>query len=152
VWVRVEGNVLAGNHQLLKLGAMPFPSEPWNFNIISLLEEAEHINKMEIQENTPKQLNLSEITQPKFQPIELDIQENKRTLQLPKDAYEAVLPLLLHHLDELKEDQEIADLLDVGVGQVRAWLKRSVQEKLVEKKKTKYVLNRNHQQLPLLKS
>jgi predicted Rossmann fold nucleotide-binding protein DprA/Smf involved in DNA uptake len=152
VWVRVEGNVLAGNHQLLKLGAMPFPSEPWNPNIISLLEEAEHINKMEIQKNTPKQLNLSEITPPEFTAMELDIQANKRTLSLPKDAYEAVLPLLLHHLNELKEDQEIADLLDVGIGQVRAWLKRSVQEKLVEKKKTKYVLNRNHQQLPLLNS
>ncbi len=152
VWVRVEGNILAGNHQLLKLGAMPFPSEPWNFNIISLLEEAEHINKMEIQENTPKQLSLNEIIPPEFPPMELDIQPNKHTLPLPKDAYEAVLPLLLHHLNELKEDQEIADLLDVGIGQVRAWLKRSIQEKLVEKKKTKYVLNRNHQQLPLLNS
>jgi len=69
---------------------------------------------------------------------------------LPKDAYEAVLPLLLHYLREPKVDKEVADLLDVGVGQVRTWLKKAVEDKFVEKGKTGYVLSRGNEQLHLL--
>lgn len=150
VWVRVEGKVSQGNHQLLKLGAMPFPPEPWNRNILNLLEEAEQLHKIKTQKNAPKQLDLSEVKQPENQSTEVNHQGNTHNSKLPKNAYEAVLPLLLYHLNEPKDDKKIAELLDVGVGQVRFWLKKAVQEKLVEKKRTSYVLNRENKQLPLL--
>lgn len=151
VWIRVQGKVSQGNHQLLKLGAMPFPSEPWNRNILDLLEEAEQFNRIENQKTAPKQLDLSEVKPPNSQATEFNHQGSEHTSKLPKDAYEAVLPLLLHHLGEPKGDKEIAELLDVGVGQVKTWLKRAVQEKLVEKKKNSYVLTPNNKQLQLLK-
>lgn len=146
VWVRVQGEVSPGNHQLVKLGAKPFPSEPWSCNLLSLLAEVEQLDKIAIQKNYPQQLSFENVNKSSSN------QESNRILKLPKDAYEAVLPLILHHLYELKEDQEIAKLLDVAVGQARVWLKRAVQENLVEKKKTSYMLNRNSQQLTLLNS
>jgi predicted Rossmann fold nucleotide-binding protein DprA/Smf involved in DNA uptake len=150
VWVRLEGDISQGNHQLVKLGAIPFPLQPWNRSILDLLEEAEQIHRIETQESTSKQLDLREENQPEIQPNNTSYQEKEHTSKLPKDAYEAVLPLLLHHLSEPKGDKEIADLLDVGVGQVRLWLKKAIQEKFVEKKKTNYVLNRDNKQLHLL--
>jgi predicted Rossmann fold nucleotide-binding protein DprA/Smf involved in DNA uptake len=150
VWVRLEGDVSQGNRQLIKLGAIPFPVEPWNRNILKLLEEAEHFHRAEAQKNTSEQLDLSEVKQPEIQSDNVKHQDKEHAPKLPKDAYEAVLPLLLHHLSEPKVDKEVADLLDVGVGQVRIWLKKAVQDKFVEKKKTKYVLTQENKQLHLL--
>lgn len=152
VWVRLEGNVPQGNHQLVKLGAIPFPAEPWNRSILNLLSEAEQFHRIEAQNNTSKQLGLSEVKQQEIESNSVDHQDKEHTPKLPKDAYEAILPLLLHHLGEPKIDKEVASLLDVGVGQVRIWLKKAIQEKLVEKKKTKYVLNQDNKQLHLLRS
>lgn len=156
VWVRLEGDIPQGNHQLVKLGAIPFPLEPWNRSILSLLEESEHFHRIEAQKNTPKQLELSEIKQsenelnPKHELDNVNYQNNVYTLKPHKDAYEAVLPLLLYHLSEPRGDKEIAKLLDVGIGQVRLWLKKAVQEKFVRKTKTNYVLNQDNKQLHLL--
>lgn len=150
VWVRLEGDVEQGNRQLIKLGAIPFPEEPWNRSILDLLEEAEQIHRVETQENTAKQLDLSETNQPEIQPNNVNFQERENTSRLPKDAYEAVLPLLLHYLSEPKGDKEVADLLDVGVGQARLWLKKAIQDKFVEKKERRYVLSKNNKQLYLL--
>jgi len=142
VWVRLEGDVPQGNHQLVKLGAMPFPLQPWNRKILDLLAEATQIHITEIEENTSEQLVSSASNQPTIQ-LNADA--------LPKNAYEAVLPLLLHHLSEPKRDKEVADLLDVGLGQVRIWLKKAIQDKFVAKGKTGYVLTQYNKQLNLLR-
>jgi predicted Rossmann fold nucleotide-binding protein DprA/Smf involved in DNA uptake len=152
VWVRLEGDVPQGNRQLIKLGAIPFPVEPWNRNILKLLEEAEHFYRAEAPKDTSKQLDLSEAKQPEIQSDNVKHQDKEHAPKLPRDAYEAVLPLLLHHLSEPKVDKEVADLLDVGVGQVRIWLKKAIQDKFVEKKKTKYVLTQENKQLHLLRA
>lgn len=152
VWVRLEGDVPQGNRQLVNLGAIPFPVEPWNRSILKSLEEAEQFHRAEAQKNISKQLNLSEAKQTENQLNNLKYQDEEHALKLPRDAYEAVLPLLLHHLTEPKVDKEIADLLDVGVGQVRIWLKKAIQDKFVEKKKTKYVLTQENKQLHLLRA
>ncbi|NJL53900.1 DNA-processing protein DprA [bacterium] len=151
VLVRLEGDVPQGNRQLVKLGAIPFPPEPWNRSILNLLNEAEQFHRIEAQKNTSKQLDLNEVKQPELRSNSVNHQDKENTPKLPKDAYEAILPLLLHHLSEPKVDKEVAGLLDVGIGQVRIWLKKAIQEKLVEKKKTKYVLNQDNKQLHLLK-
>ncbi|MCY7384313.1 MAG: DNA-protecting protein DprA [Microcoleus sp. CAN_BIN18] len=46
----------------------------------------------------------------------------------PKDIYEAVLPLILSHLDRPLDDKSLAELLDIQIGQMRLWLKRAVAE------------------------
>lgn len=150
VWVRLEGEVAQGNHQLLKLGAMPFPPAPWN-NLLSLLEEAEKLHQLEAQKNAPKQLSLSDANPVDTQSETVDRQDTKPAFKLPESAYEAILPLLLHHLREPKREKEVAELLDVGVGQARLWLKRAIQDKYVEKKKANYSLNCNNKQLDLWK-
>jgi predicted Rossmann fold nucleotide-binding protein DprA/Smf involved in DNA uptake len=152
VWVRAEGAMPEGNFQLLKLGAMPFPSEPWNRSISTLLEESEQFTRIETQKNAPKQLNLNEIEQPRPQQTSLNPQGRKQPSSLPKDAYEAVLPLMLNHLCDSKKDKEIAELLGVGLGQARDWLKKAVQDRLVEKKKSGYTLSQNNNQLLLINS
>lgn len=150
LWVRLEGDMPQGNHHLVKLGAIPFPLEPWNRSILNLLEESEQFYRIEAQKNTSKQLDLGEVKQSAIQSNNVNYQEKEHTPKLPKDAYEAVLPLLLHHLSEPKGDKEVADLIDVGISQVRIWLKKAIQDKFVEKKKTNYVLNRDNKQLLLL--
>ncbi|MGJ3248516.1 MAG: DNA-processing protein DprA [Elainellaceae cyanobacterium] len=150
VWVRLEGDVSQGNRQLVELGAIPFPLEPWNRSIFCLLEEANQFHRNKTQKNASKQLNLNEINQPEIQSNSVNYQEKEQPKKIPKDAYEAILPLLLHHLDEPKGDKEVAELLDVGVGQVRLWLKKAIQEKYIKKEKASYVLNRDNNQLHLL--
>ena len=92
-----------GNHQLVQLGAIPFPLEPWNRNILNLLEEAERLHRAETSKHASTQLDLSEISEPQKQLGNINIQEKERLRKLPKDAYEAILPLLLHHLNEPKK-------------------------------------------------
>lgn len=150
VWVRLEGEVSQGNSQLARLGAMPFPIEPWHRNLFDLLEEAEQFHRVKTQQQASKQLDLSNLTQPEVQPNHVNSQEREQPKTLPQNAYEAILPLLLYHLSEPKKDKEVAELLDVAIGQARTWLKKAVEEGFVEKKKTSYVLSQNKAQLQLL--
>lgn len=152
VWVRLDGKVSAGNEQLVKLGARAFPSEPWNQHIFKLLEDFQVLNT--IDEHKSEQLDLLnstdwQLSNSSNEPIHT--QSVPEVSQLPKTAYDAVIPLLLHHLREPKGEKEIADVLDVGLAQARLWLKKAVQDSFIEKKKTKYVLNQSPQQLQLLK-
>lgn len=74
--------------------------------------------------------------------------------RVPKDAYDCILPFLLSHLNESKNEREIAKLLDAKLGQTRAWLQRAIEEELVSKQKEKkqlvYVLSQKSKQLQLL--
>jgi predicted Rossmann fold nucleotide-binding protein DprA/Smf involved in DNA uptake len=147
VWVNLEDDVTDGNHQLVKLGGIPFPAQPWNRNILSLLQEAQELHSIEEQKNASTQLNLIEIKQPdtlsKITYVKIPGGEPK----LPKDAYEAILPLFRYHLNEPKKDNDIAKLLDVRVEQMRSWLKKGVTDNVLQKKKDGYVLS---EQLGLL--
>ena len=68
VWVCLEGDVPQGNHQLVKLGAMPFPFQPWNRPIWDLLDDTQQLHIVETQENTAKQLDISVVNQAEIQP------------------------------------------------------------------------------------
>lgn len=61
VLVRLQGSTSQGNQELHKLGAIDFPPEPWNRNIVDLIEEAKQIK---LQKNASRQL---EILQPKHE-------------------------------------------------------------------------------------
>jgi predicted Rossmann fold nucleotide-binding protein DprA/Smf involved in DNA uptake len=154
VWVRLDGKVSAGNEQLLKLGARAFPSEPWNQHILKLLEDLQDLKTIHEDKKESWQLDLLKSqdwqpSNPSEEPIHT--QPVPEVAQLPQTAYDAVIPLLLYHLREPKGEKEIADVLDVGLGQARLWLKKAVQDSSIEKKKTKYLLNQSPQQLQLLK-
>ena len=52
----------------------------------------------------------------------------------PSDAFSAVWPLLAQQLREPRSESEIAEALDLQLGQARAWLKRAIKEELAEVK------------------
>jgi predicted Rossmann fold nucleotide-binding protein DprA/Smf involved in DNA uptake len=62
----------------------------------------------------------------------------------PKDIYEAVLPLILSHLEQPLDDKSIAEVLDVQIGQMRLWLKRAVAEGKAIKTKNPVAYIANH--------
>ncbi|MBD2580090.1 DNA-processing protein DprA [Oscillatoria sp. FACHB-1406] len=151
VWVRVDRKKLPGNQGLIELGAFPFPAEPWNRDILTMVAESEQLSRSQSPARVAKQLSLNdlEIIEEKSNAT-LDRQNKESKIKLPKDAYEAILPLLLYHLTQPREDNEVAVLLDVAIGQTRSWLKKAVAEKLVKKTKNVYVSLEGEEQLKLL--
>lgn len=70
----------------------------------------------------------------------------------PKDIYDAVLPLILNHLEQPKDAKSLAECLDVRKGQIEDWLNRAVKEGKVRKTKkpVAYVANKKPTLLSLL--
>lgn len=71
----------------------------------------------------------------------------------PKDIiYEAVLPIILNHLEQPKDAKSLAECLDVRKGQMDDWLNRAVKEARVTKTKkpVAYVANQRPALLSLL--
>ena len=66
--------------------------------------------------------------------------------------YQTVLPIILSHLEQPKDDQALAECLDIQLGQMRNWLKKAVEEGKVRKTKkpVKYVVNQKAEQLSFL--
>ena len=71
---------------------------------------------------------------------------------VPKDIYEAVLPLILSHLEQPLDDKSLAEILDVQIGQMRLWLQRAVAEgkAIKTKKPVAYVAHKKEALLSLL--
>lgn len=124
VFVRMQGIVPEGNQQLLKLGASRFPDEPWNNSLPELLLDA-------------------------AKKVEAIAQEVKDT---PKDIYEAVLPLILNHLDRPQNIKSLAQSLNVRPKQLQDWLDIAEKEGKVRKtnKPVTYVVDRKPALLSLL--
>lgn len=118
VFVRLRGqNIPEGNHKLEKMGALPFPEDPWK-NLAEELQQTARSGSM-LQD----QLLL-------MQDHSIGEQREISTVQT---AYEAVLPLLLERLEHPLESKALAELLDVNAKQAHAWLKRAVEDEKVEK-------------------
>ncbi len=117
VFVRIRGNAPEGNHELVMLGATPFPKEPWN----ALREKLSRIPS----HTTP--------TEPESAPRE------------PEPDYGAILPRLMDCLSEPRKSKEVAEMLDTRPRQTQSWLKRAVEEGKVEKrnKPVRYVRAEN---------
>lgn len=147
VFVRMQGSVPEGNRQLIKNGAKPFPKEPWNGSLKTLLE-SDASGEPETQTDiavTPSESAAVATLEPKPSLVSTDASE-------PKDIYEAVLPFILHHLESPKNTKSLAELLDVRGAQLEDWLKRAIAEGKVTKttKPVAYVVNRKPTQLSLL--
>lgn len=138
VFVRMQGIIPEGNQQLLLNGAKIFPEEPWNNSLLELLVTAASF----VEE--------SAIAPSSIQPsVELFTGVNQSS---PKDIYEAILPLLLNHLDRPQNVKSLAKSLDVIPKQLQAWLNRAEKEGKVRKinKPVAYVVNQQPSLLSLL--
>lgn len=146
VFVRTHGQVPAGNRKLLDLGALEWPSALQQDNLSRQLavladqrpepqaavREAEtrslfdgpHIT--EVREEEPK-INASSSTPPAA--VEVEQAESA----LPVSVYDAVLPVILRHLQEPITVDDLAAQLDVAKGQLNLWLKKAVDNGAVKK-------------------
>ncbi|MEB3280885.1 MAG: DNA-processing protein DprA [Lyngbya sp.] len=156
VWVRMEDNVPEGNQQLVKQGARPFKLIEWNDYLHDFLSKPpeltdkniEEENEQEEEKPSENQSNLEENvetypaeTAKKLVENESISEENPLTekpissVSPDEEIYQAVLPILLKHLQEPLEDKSLAERLDVQIGQMREWLKKAVAENKVKKLK-----------------
>lgn len=144
VFVRMEGNISEGNRQLLKKGAKPFPESPWNSSLKELIAVATSDNQLiKTEEQGKGDTEVINIVDNKSD--ELPINTTEKVVYRPKNIYEAVLPFILQQLEEAKDEQTLAQCLNVQVGQIRVWLKQAVAEGKVIKHKNPvtYQVNRN---------
>ncbi|MBO3464147.1 DNA-protecting protein DprA [Aetokthonos hydrillicola Thurmond2011] len=140
IFVRTHPTASEGNQQLCNHGAQPFPAEPWNDSLKELLAKATSaVETVEIETvNSP-----------------IETQTSQQGLSSPTHSiYEAVLPILLNHLQQPKDIKSLAQYLEVRQSQMQDWLNRAVEEGMVRKttKPVAYVVNQSATQLSLLSS
>ncbi|WP_414516275.1 hypothetical protein [Nostoc sp. PCC 9305] len=70
----------------------------------------------------------------------------------PQDIYQAVLPIILNHLQQPKDAKSLAECLNVRLSQMQDWLNKAVNEGTVRKinRPVTYVVNQPTTQLSLL--
>ncbi|NEP46131.1 MAG: hypothetical protein F6K35_45825, partial [Okeania sp. SIO2H7] len=164
LFVRLQGNVPVGNRELWKRGAIAFPREPWNNRLWQLLEEEISTRQKESAfETLPEEIEeivvsaeeeilKLDIEEEILEPGEavVDIVEEKMPSEMstsqpaiedrPANVYEAVLPFILHSLEQPLEDKALAERLNVEVvRQIKDWLQTAMEEGKVIKNKSKPV-------------
>jgi predicted Rossmann fold nucleotide-binding protein DprA/Smf involved in DNA uptake len=137
VYVKATGSLASGNAKLLKMGAKPFPPEPWE-GIRGLIAQPAPAQGLLEFEPAPKASEAVTLTLQPPAPIAADPQAqalSEEPAPAPTDAYSLVLPALLGMLREPQHERSVADGLGVLPAQARAWLKRALEEGKVRKLK-----------------
>jgi predicted Rossmann fold nucleotide-binding protein DprA/Smf involved in DNA uptake len=168
VFVRIEKNTNQGNQKLIEQGAIPFPKIPGNIPLKVLIQnqildfknkqkfksivmeqtslvDCNNIAESNFSENTtnfskPEVKNNSLVNQTQFKLNNNQTQKRYNS----QDIYEVVLPFILHKLETPQNDKFLAESLEIQLGQMRAWLKRAVEEGEIRKNKkpVTYELNK----------
>ena len=121
-----------GNRQLIERGALPFPEGPWK-------KLRENLTKAHFSSRAAEPFQEKLIDEDSSATTQADrpLTESETGHELsspPATAYEAVLPVMLHHLREPQSSKNLAELLDVGAGQAQIWLTKAVEQKKVAKR------------------
>lgn len=149
VFVRISEKVPEGNRELLKLGALEWPS------IIRHDEMNQQLT--ELAKGLPRSLKFEDRSEPlslfDYHPqpdlgekkteekqTSRPLQQEKKVVEVPEvtapcSIYEAVLPIIFAHLKEPTKVDDLAARLDIAKGQLNVWLKRAVDDGLVRKHK-----------------
>jgi predicted Rossmann fold nucleotide-binding protein DprA/Smf involved in DNA uptake len=129
VWAGGQ-EVPEGNRQLIERGALPFPERPWK-NLRDELTKA-HFSSRAAEPFQEKLID-EDPRATSERPLD-DPETGHEPPPLPATAYEAVLPVMLHHLREPQSSKKVAELLDVGSRQAQTWLTKALEEKMVAKR------------------
>ena len=147
VFVRLTDYAPKGNQALMEMGARPFPAPPWKDHLVKLLEEA---LRAQIK-SLPSQVPLFGEPEPRFlaggsvkeergfyeSQTEVKAASSKeksdKEASLLKSVYEAVLPVLLKAMEDWKTPKELAKKLEVRKVQLDDWIRRAVEEGIIEK-------------------
>ena len=162
VFVRAGGSVPPGNPALVEIGAQPFPEPPWEEGLKKLLVEAESpissIRKPSQQslfggERRPAAAAFVKEEPATFNAV-TDIQIDSSTAATtdikpgPRlSIYDAVLPVLLAAMEDWISSKDLSGKLAVRQPQLDDWLKRALEEGVLEKK-TRPVRFRRKQKTP----
>jgi predicted Rossmann fold nucleotide-binding protein DprA/Smf involved in DNA uptake len=149
VFVRDEDSVPDGNEALKKMGALPFPKQPWGKSLLSKIQKAVSHRPRPVDE----QRSLFEIQISQSDLIATTVKEETRVYSadeiakdsatypkkhseemIPTSIYEAVIPVILNALKEWKTSKELATELNVRKGQLDDWVKQALAEGRIEKK------------------
>ena len=131
VWAGGQ-EVPEGNRQLIERGALPFPEGPWK-------KLRENLTKAHFSSRAAEPFQEKLIDEGPRATTQADrpLTESETGHELsspPATAYEAVLPVMLHHLREPQSSKNLAELLDVGAGQAQTWLTKAVEQNKVAKR------------------
>jgi predicted Rossmann fold nucleotide-binding protein DprA/Smf involved in DNA uptake len=148
VFVRIENDDSEGNLALLRLGALPFPKQPWGNNLFLQIKE-KAVNE---DQQAAKQISLfnelpnvlhekTSIKEPvESYPVEHKLKLNEKSgaaqveSKTPSNIYEAVLPIILNSLDNWRSPMDMVKELKVRKVQLDEWLKRAIKEGKVQRK------------------
>ncbi len=135
IFVRMHPSASEGIRQLHDKGAHAFPSEPWNTSLKELLATSVSLDE---PVQIPQAIAHSHLQN-----------ADDRTKDI---IYEAVLPLILDHLQQPNNVKCLAESLNVRQSQMQDWLDKAVVEGHVRKtnKPVAYVINQSATQLSFL--
>ncbi len=149
VYVRMTGNVPAGNGQLLELNALAFPEPPWDdLAQVVLGAHTKPLSPEIVQSNMDFEAGVS--VEP---PVEV-LSVTSPLTNIPQDnpvatVFDAVLPLMLEHLKQPRDVKSLASSLDVRADQVKDWINIAVEKGQITKqgKPVRYVAKNQAQNL-----
>jgi predicted Rossmann fold nucleotide-binding protein DprA/Smf involved in DNA uptake len=140
VFVRTGSNVPQGNEKLLRLGAIGWPAsiqkKDFQKQLAEIAVEARQQKKM-------KQSSLFDIRKKNVQELgsndtikrsgsdQSNVEESFGNI--PDSIYDAVLPVILHQLNEALTSEDLATTLEVNKTQLNAWLKKAVEDGFIKK-------------------
>lgn len=147
VFVRLGEKVPHGNIKLLDLGALEWPSTIRQEDLSQQLAElAGKRPVLQAAESRPKTLSLFDIPPQKETGVTKELEEKASFCpsiegvaeQLPRpippsSIYEAVVPVILSHLEEPMAAEDLSEQLEVAKGQLNVWLKKAVEDGVVRK-------------------
>lgn len=146
IFVRTGGHVPHGNIQLLNLGAIPWPesvangslrqqlSDIINRKVSKVSDTSNNLSLLDYQP-TPSTANVKK-SEPDDEPLHKEVSNGEASGEAVKKSeliYRAVLPIILNELDSSVTSKALPKILNVNKPQLDAWLKKAVEEGLVEK-------------------
>jgi len=147
VFVRMGEQVPPGNVKLLDLGAQKWPESLNHGGLSSQLDdldgqrpepitaESETLSLFDFQPSpTASDIQESEEKPENQTSSDSTLATDTQKTQI-KTVYEAVLPVLLAHLDKQVSVDELSASINVAKGQLNVWLKKAVSEGIVKKYK-----------------
>lgn len=139
VFVKSTGTMAPGNSKLLRMGAIPFPEEPWE-NLRRLFTAPEEKNGNLFAETVA-----SAAPDVKESPQEALVDKSDRSAETgpTHDAYLFVIDAVLELVREPKNHERLAEEMGVRTVQMKDWLDRGVREGriLKLKKPVRYAAN-----------
>ena len=162
VFVKSTGVVAPGNLKLVRMGGIPFPSQPWG-NLQDMFTAPEQRNRALFSETSPLADSPaesiadtpgspvlgsphSEAPSAPVPPAQREVIENEckpKEGLLARDAYPLVIDAIVALLQEPQADESLATKMCVRAAQAKDWLERGVREGRISKlkKPIRYVAN-----------